>query len=123
MDPQVYLGIKELWGIAWMAAYLKNVLPNWVSSRTIRKRVPPGHDKWALPSPRLYEDFYMARDLPEPYDEAHPNIMVEITKYRFQINIGSAMDGFYGVGLGSAILYTATEGVLLYWVAKEPYVV
>ena len=65
----------------------------------------------------------MARDLPEPYDEAHPNITVEMTKDRFEIKIGSRLDGFYSVGLGTAILYTATEGVLLYWVAKEPYVV
>ena len=122
MDPQVHLGIKGLWGIPCVAAYLQGILPSWVTSRTIRKRVPPGRENWALPSPRAL-DLIAVRDLPEPFSKATPDIIVEMTKHRFRIEIGSAMDGLYSVGLGTAIMYTATEGILLYWVEKEPYVV
>ena len=84
--------------------------------------MPPGRENWALPSPRAL-DLIAVRDIPEPFSEPTPKIVVEMTRLRFSIEIGSAMDGLYSVGLGSAILYTATEGILLYWVAKEPYVV
>lgn len=123
MDAETRIGIRELWGIAWIAAHFTGILPSWVGSGTVRKHVPPGHDRWALPNPTI-EDLYVVHATPtEPFFIMPPDIVVEMKKRTIAIDIGSAMDGVYSVGIGTAILYTATEGILLYWAAKEPYVV
>ena len=120
MDTETLLGIKELWGISWVAAHLQGSLPSWITSETIRKRVSPSYDKWSLPNP-ANEELFVARDPTEPFFVMQPDIVVEVEMRTIAINIGSAMDGIYRVGLGAVIQYTATEGILLYWVDRSDY--
>jgi hypothetical protein len=123
MDPQVHLGIKELWGIAWVAAYLKNRLPRWVRYWTPRRPVPPGRDIWDIEIPdgkwgkchwEVLENGVASVSSQSSIVTAH------FEKFRIAIEIGSLMDGTYSIGLGPTVIRDRVFGIVFYWVAKEP---
>lgn len=59
----------------------------------------------------------------EPYMSPYHTVTAHLESFRLSIQIGSLMDGVYSVGLGPTVIRRNIFGVVLYWVAKEPYVV
>jgi hypothetical protein len=126
MDPQVHLRIKELLGIAWVAAYMKNRLPRWVRPWTPMQAVTPGQVLWDIP---ILDDKWerLNWEILEtgvvPVSSPSSMIRVRLEEFRIAIELGSLMDGVYSIGLGPVVIRDRVFGIVYYWVAKEPYVV
>ena len=125
IDPQVQLGIKELWSVAWVAAYLKNRLPDFVDSWTHRQEVPPGRDRWEIPILTPESELANWKAIETgiiPPSSPSSTIIIRLESFRLAIELGSLMDGVYSIGLGPVVI-TQGFSIVYYWVVKEPYVV
>ncbi len=109
-------GIKALWAIAYMAAYLQSQFPIWVRSETTRRNMPVDTDRWRIAVP--YEMDLNFRN-PLPYFEPPPDLTVELIEHRVGIEgVSEIFDGKYSVGLGFGYHPPTDFGVVLWWTEK-----
>lgn len=110
-------GIKALWAIAYMAAYLQSLFPVWVESKTPRTSIEKT-DRLKVQAPVEWNVNDFINPLPY-YEPLYPDIVVELIEHHIGIEgVSEVFDGRYHVGLGFAYFGPEYDGIVLYWTER-----